>query len=176
MSVYDIAASLASVAPPPQRGEVLSFADGFTVINDSYNSNPDALLSMIRTLVDGGTGAKRKVVVAGDMLELGDDAANIHRETGEKIAASAIDLLIGVRGLAKELVDGAMSAGLSQAQFVEDSNSAGDLLSEIVREGDVILVKGSRGVRTENVIEKLLEKYELEEEDATRRHGDAAAR
>jgi UDP-N-acetylmuramoyl-tripeptide--D-alanyl-D-alanine ligase len=164
MSVNEIATSLASVAPPPQRGEVLHFANGFTIINDSYNSNPAALLSMVSTLVEGGASAKRKIVVAGEMLELGKDAAEIHRETGEEIAASGIDILIGVRGLAKDLVDSATQAGLSQAQFAEDSNAAGDLLCEIVREGDVILVKGSRGVRTENVIEKLLAKFKLEED------------
>jgi UDP-N-acetylmuramoyl-tripeptide--D-alanyl-D-alanine ligase len=134
------------------------------VINDSYNSNPAALLSMVTTLVDGGTGANRKIVVAGEMLELGDDAADMHRETGQKIAASGIDLLIGVRGLAKDLVDGATKAGLSNARFAEDSNAAGELLAGLVRKGDVILVKGSRGVRTENVIEKLMEKFKLEEE------------
>jgi UDP-N-acetylmuramoyl-tripeptide--D-alanyl-D-alanine ligase len=163
MTTSEIAVSLADVAPPPQRGEVLHFANGFTVINDSYNSNPAALLSMVETLVDGAAGAKRKIVVAGEMLELGQDAAEIHHDTGQKIAASGIDLLIGVRGLAKELVDGATEAGLSNAQFAEDSNAAGDLLKENVREGDVILVKGSRGVRTENVIDKLLEKFSLEE-------------
>lgn len=164
MTVNDIAASLATVAPLPQRGEVLHFAEGFTVINDSYNSNSDALVSMVNTLVEGGAGAKRKIVVAGEMLELGKDAAEFHRDTGEKIAASGIDILIGVRGLAKDLVDGAKQGGLADAQFAEDSNAAGDLLARIVREGDVILVKGSRGVRTEIVIEKLLEKYKLEEE------------
>ncbi len=164
MSVGDIAKSLASVAPPPQRGEVLHFKDGFCVINDSYNSNPAALLSMVRTLVDGGAGAKRKIVVAGEMLELGEDAADIHLETGEQIAESGITMLIGVRGLAKYMVAGATKAGLSNAQFAEDSNAAGELLAGLVRKGDVILVKGSRGVRTENVIEKLLEKYRLEEE------------
>ncbi|MFN0141646.1 MAG: UDP-N-acetylmuramoyl-tripeptide--D-alanyl-D-alanine ligase [Pyrinomonadaceae bacterium] len=170
MSVNEVASSLASVAPPPQRGEVMHFKDGFTVINDSYNSNPAALLSMVTTLVDGAAGAKRKIVVAGEMLELGDGAAEIHRETGEKIATSGIDMLIGVRGFAKEMVDGAKRAGLAEAKFVEDSKVAGDLLAEIVGEGDVILVKGSRGVRTENAIDKLLAKFKLEEkeESATR--------
>lgn len=164
MSVAEIAMSLASVASPPQRGEVMHFAEGFTVINDSYNSNPDALLSMVKTLVDGGGGAKRRIVVAGEMLELGDGAADIHRETGRKIAASGIDVLVGVRGLAKEIVDGASEAGLSDVKFAEDSNAAGQLITEIVGDGDVILVKGSRGVRTEKVIEKLLEKFKLQEE------------
>lgn len=178
MSLADIASSLASVASPPQRGEVMHFVDGFTVINDSYNSNPDALLSMVTTVVDGGAGAKRRIVVAGEMLELGEDAAAMHRETGQKIAASGIDLLIGVRGLAKELIDGAKAAGLPHAEFADDSRAAGELLASIVRKGDVILVKGSRGVRTETVIEKLLEKFKLEEkeESATRRRGDAATK
>ena len=162
MSVGEIAESLKTVAPPPQRGEVLHFADGFTVINDSYNSNPAALLSMVQTLVEGSGATQRKIVVAGEMLELGPDAANIHRETGENIAASGIDMLVGVRGFGKDLAQGAKAAGLN-AEFAEDSDAAGKMLAEIVKSGDVILVKGSRGVRTEKVIEGLLEKFSLED-------------
>ncbi len=164
MSVPAIAESLGTVAPPPQRGEVLHFAGGFTVINDSYNSNPTALLSMVETLVEGNSGATRKIVVAGEMLELGGDEKEIHRETGEKIAASGIDMLIGVRGLARDLVEGAKAGGLSNAEFAVDSDAAGDMLVQTVAAGDVVLVKGSRGVRTEKVIEKLLEKFALEED------------
>ena len=161
MSVAEIAESLRTVAAPPQRGEVLHFAVGFTVINDSYNSNPSALLSMVETLVDG-SGTRRKIVVAGEMLELGPDSARIHHETGERIASRGVDMLIGVRGLANEMVGGALAAGLSSATFVEDSAAAADFVTEIAVAGDVILVKGSRGVRTEKVIERLLEKFELE--------------
>jgi UDP-N-acetylmuramoyl-tripeptide--D-alanyl-D-alanine ligase len=164
MTAADIAASLQSVQPPPQRGEVLHFADGFTVINDSYNSNPAALLSMIQTLVEGA-GTSRKIVIAGEMLELGRNEKNIHRETGEKLAASGIDMLIGVRGLARDLVDGAKSSGLNNAVFSEDSDAAGDLLAQEVCPGDVVLIKGSRGVRTEKVLEKLMQKFELEDRD-----------
>jgi len=162
MSVGDVGAALSGVAAPPQRGEVLRFEEGFTVINDSYNSNPAALLSMIDTLVEGGAGAGRKIVVAGEMLELGDDDLNIHRETGEDIGNKDIDMLIGVRGLAKEMVEGAKAAGLADTTFVDDSDKAGDLVCTLVQRGDVILVKGSRGVRTEKVIEKLLERFKLE--------------
>jgi UDP-N-acetylmuramoyl-tripeptide--D-alanyl-D-alanine ligase len=84
MSAKTIADALQTIAPPPQRGEVLHFAENFTVVNDSYNSNPAALLEMVKTLVDGGQSAKRKIVVAGEMLELGDFQTEIHRETGEK--------------------------------------------------------------------------------------------
>lgn len=162
MRPEEIAGGLASVAPPPQRGEILHFADGFTVINDSYNSNPDALMSMVRTLVDGSTGAARRIVVAGEMLELGEQAAEIHHDTGRKIAKMGIELVIGVRGLAANLVDGAREAGMAMTEFAADSDAAGQRLSEIVRPGDVVLVKGSRGVRTEKVVEKLFEKFELE--------------
>ncbi|CAN5605782.1 UDP-N-acetylmuramoyl-tripeptide--D-alanyl-D-alanine ligase [soil metagenome] len=165
MNVEAIAESLRSVAAPPQRGEVMHFAGGFTVINDSYNSNPAALLSMVETLVNGA-GASRKIVVAGEMLELGPDAQRLHSETGEAIANSGVDMLIGVRGLASEMVDGAVSAGLETVRFAIDSDAAGDILSETVANGDVVLIKGSRGVRTEKVIEKLLGKFSLEGEVA----------
>lgn len=162
MTAGEIAASLHTVAPPPQRGEVLHFRAGFTVINDSYNSNPTALLSMVRTLVEGGAGATRKIVVAGEMLELGEEAEAIHSDVGEEIAKSGVDMLIGVRGLAREMVDGARASGMSSAIFAEESSHAGEFLADEIKAGDLVLVKGSRGVRTENVIEKLLEKFELE--------------
>ncbi len=161
MRVEEIAASLETVATPTQRGEVLHFAKGFTVINDSYNSNPAALMSMVETLVEGA-GKGRKIVVAGEMLELGADEVEVHRDAGLQIAASGIDMLIGVRGLAKDMVDGARDAGLSDANFAQDSDAAGEMVVRTVKKGDVLLVKGSRGVRTEKVIEKLLEKFELE--------------
>jgi UDP-N-acetylmuramoyl-tripeptide--D-alanyl-D-alanine ligase len=166
MTAREIAASLHTVAPPPQRGEVLHFKGGFTVVNDSYNSNPTALLSMVRTLVEGGAGAARKIVIAGEMLELGEDAARIHNGVGEEIAVSGVDMLIGVRGLAKSMIDGAQTAGMKNVLFFDDSIKAGDFLADEIQPGDLVLVKGSRGVRTENVIEKLLEKFELEADEA----------
>lgn len=159
MTADEIAEALGMVAPPPQRGEVIRFLEGFTVINDSYNSNPDALLKMVNTLVEGAPDAGRKIVVAGEMLELGSEEAEIHRETGRKLAKAGIDKLIGVRGLAKDMVEAANEAGLEDASFAEDSEAAGGIVSELVREGDVVLVKGSRGVRTERVIERLLAEH-----------------
>lgn len=166
MPAAEIASALATAVPPPQRGEVLHFDGGFTVVNDSYNSNPAALLSMIGTLVAGGALAKRKIVVAGEMLELGAEEKEIHRKAGEAIADLGIDKLIGVRGLASELVAGARHAGLADAEFAEDSDAAAGLLLGQIREDDLVLVKGSRGVRTEKVIEKLLEKFKLEDKDS----------
>ncbi len=116
---------------------------------------------MVETLVDGGKSATRKIVVAGEMLELGKTERKIHTETGERLAASGIDFLIGVRGLAKDLVESAN--GLIETRFFDNSGDAGEFLAGEIRAGDLVLIKGSRGVRTEKVIEKLLEKYRLEE-------------
>jgi UDP-N-acetylmuramoyl-tripeptide--D-alanyl-D-alanine ligase len=135
------------------------------VINDSYNSNPDALVAMIETLVEGSSIGSRRVVVAGEMLELGSNEKELHRAVGAAIAGSGIDRLIGVRGLARDLVDAAREAGLADAEFAADSNEAAEIVAGTTRPGDVILVKGSRGVRTERVIEKLLEQFQLVQED-----------
>lgn len=162
MSAREIAGALKTVAPPAQRGEVLHFAEGFTVINDSYNSNPAALFSMIETLNGGANGAKRKIVIAGEMLELGEREAEIHRDTGARIAKSGVDALYGVRGLAKNLIEGARENGLNDVEFFENSDAAGEFLANEIRAGDLVLVKGSRGVRTEKVVERLLEKFETE--------------
>lgn len=164
MMVSEIADSLQTVAPPSQRGEVLRFADGFTVINDSYNSNPAALLSMVDTLIEGGANAARRIVVAGEMLELGSGEIAQHRNVGREIAGGGIDMLVGVRGLAAEMIDAAKNAGMANAVFTEISEAAAEFLAGEIRTGDVVLIKGSRGVRTEKVIEKLLEKFELEKE------------
>ncbi len=168
MSAREIADALQTIAPPPQRGEVLHFADDFTVVNDSYNSNPAALLGMVSTLIENGQNAKRKIVVAGEMLELGVKEREIHRETGAALAKSGIDFLIGVRGLASEIVEAAKENDLANARFFEDSIQAGEFLKDEIRAGDLVLVKGSRGVRTERVIEKILEKFELENAEQKR--------
>lgn len=162
MSVLEIAEALRTVTPPAQRGEILRFAEGFTVINDSYNSNPDALISMVKTIVEGGADAKRKIVIAGEMRELGDDAENIHKTTGAEIASFEIDALFGVEGFAQDLIKGAKNNGLNNVTFYENSTVAGENFINEVQAGDLILVKGSRGVRTEKIIEKLLLKFNLE--------------
>jgi UDP-N-acetylmuramoyl-tripeptide--D-alanyl-D-alanine ligase len=162
IGLKEIARSLESIEPPPQRGVVHRFREGFTVIDDSYNSNPAALMSMVNILLSTCKNTTRSVVVAGEMLELGPDESRVHREIGGNIASSGVDMLIGVRGLAEDMVKGARSAGMAEARFVEDSEAAATLIANIIRKGDLVLVKGSRGVKTERVIGRLLEIYELE--------------
>ncbi|HKP87010.1 MAG TPA: UDP-N-acetylmuramoyl-tripeptide--D-alanyl-D-alanine ligase [Blastocatellia bacterium] len=152
----EIAAALAQVASPNRRGEVLRFAEGFTVVDDSYNSNPRALIEMATTIC-ANPDCERKIVVAGEMLELGATGAELHREAGRRMAALGVDLLVGVRGLARQIVAGAREAGMSaeSALFCETPEEAADLLTREARSGDLILIKGSRGVKTEIVVEKM---------------------
>jgi UDP-N-acetylmuramoyl-tripeptide--D-alanyl-D-alanine ligase len=155
MSAEEIAQALSKVAAPQQRGEILRFEKGFIVVNDSYNSNPDALLSMVKTIVENGGSAKRKIVIAGEMMELGEEAEKFHYEAGKKIAESGVDFVVGVGNLTRRLIEGAKDGGLKETQFFENSEQAADYILDEVREGDLILVKGSRSVRMEKIVEKL---------------------
>jgi UDP-N-acetylmuramoyl-tripeptide--D-alanyl-D-alanine ligase len=169
LSVEDIAAALSTARPPKMRGEIVDFAAGFTVIDDSYNSNPRSLLNMVRTMAEAREGRKRLLVIAGEMLELGPDEASLHRAAGREIAETGVNVLWGVRGLAKEIIEGAQEAGLSETRFFNSSEEAATAVIEEVREGDLILVKGSRGVATEKVINALKEHFPLVGEDISRK-------
>jgi UDP-N-acetylmuramoyl-tripeptide--D-alanyl-D-alanine ligase len=141
--------ALATLAPAEKRGQVLHLGN-ITVINDCYNSNPKALRAMVDALVS--MNAKRRVVVAGEMLELGPAGDQMHRDAGRHIAEQNIDLLLGVRGLAQAMVDGARQAG-AQAEFVDTSEQAGEWLARETHDGDVVLLKASRGVKLEKALE-----------------------
>ena len=156
-----IAESLAAASSPKMRGEVTRFAGGFTLVDDSYNSNPRALIEMVTTIA-ATEGFKRKIIVAGEMLELGETGKELHREAGRRIAELGIDLLIGVRGLARELIEGARQAGMraESAVFSETPERAAEIVALEARSGDLILVKGSRGVKTEAVVIRLKEKFQ----------------
>lgn len=145
------AAALATLQPAEKRGQVLELG-GATIINDSYNSNPKALSAMIDTL--SAVKAKRRILVAGEMLELGPTAAKLHQDAGRRAAEKKIDLVIGVRGLAKALVEGASALGVA-AFYVETPEQAGELLARELRPGDAVLLKASRGVKLERALETL---------------------
>ncbi len=140
--------SLATVSPGDKRGEILSH-EGVTIINDCYNSNPKALDSMVRSLA--AMPAQRRVVVAGEMLELGPAGVALHRDCGRHMGHYGIDKLLGVRGLAKAMVEAAHEAGVD-AEFVETPEQAGAWLKSEVRSGDAVLLKASRGVRLERAL------------------------
>ena len=161
----EIAAALRVAQPPKMRGEVFDFAAGFTVIDDSYNSNPRSLLNMVRTMAEGGRGRQRLIVIAGEMLELGPDEVLMHRDAGKEIARSGINMLWGVRGLGKEIVAGANDEGLTATRFFDSSDEVAEELIKEVREGDLILVKGSRGVATDKIVKQLRQRFPLAGED-----------
>ena len=119
MTLEACAKAVATLQPDSRRGEILKFA-GASLINDCYNSNPEALRSMIHTLAS--IPAKRRILVAGEMLELGQESVQLHRACGEAAAKAGIDIILGVRGNGQSIVDGARAAGASSAQFIEDAN------------------------------------------------------
>ncbi len=165
LSAAQIAAQLRLAKPAPHRGEVIHFPQGFIVVDDSYNSNPPALDEMVRMLV-AVNGVERRIVVAGEMLELGHTAEELHRSSGNHIAQHKIDLLIGARGMAKEIVNGALAAGMAEKNtfFAPSCELAAQWLIDNIRKGDLVLIKGSRGVRTELILDALKEKFVREEE------------
>jgi UDP-N-acetylmuramoyl-tripeptide--D-alanyl-D-alanine ligase len=149
MAPSQVAAALATLQPADKRGQVLE-AGGVTLINDCYNSNPKALQAMVATLAAMPAG--RRIVVAGEMLELGPAAGELHRACGVYIAQKKVDLLLGVRGEAAQMVRAADEAGM-QAEFVESPQAAGEWMRRTLRPGDAVLLKASRGVALERALE-----------------------
>jgi UDP-N-acetylmuramoyl-tripeptide--D-alanyl-D-alanine ligase len=154
ISPSQAAAALSSIAPPDKRGQVLHL-HGATIINDCYNSNPRALEAMIDTLAS--MKAERRILVVGEMLELGPTAEALHRECGKHAADKKIDIVIGVRGMARAVADAACGSG-TQAQFVETPEQAGEWLARNLRPEDAVLLKASRGVKLERALEMLQER------------------
>lgn len=149
----DCARALAALHPAGKRGEVLSLR-GATVIDDCYNSNPEALRSMIATLMS--VPGERHILIAGEMLELGPDFAELHRACGRYAAEQGVDVIIGVRGNAKFLVEGAAQSEArtaSETLYVDSPQEAGEWLNRSIREHDAVLLKASRGVRLEIALE-----------------------
>ena len=157
LSPSEAAGALASLAPADKRGQVVQLGN-ITVINDCYNSNPKALDAMVDTLA--AMPARRRIAVAGEMLELGPAGEEMHRHSGRHMAEKKIDLLLGVRGLAQLMVEAARAAGM-KAEFVASPEEAGEWLAREARAGDVVLLKASRGVKLEKALEKWTSQLEV---------------
>lgn len=139
-----------------QRGEILTLPGEVTVVNDCYNSSPLAMERMLEVLAVW-PGARRRVVVAGEMLELGPTSPELHRAMGRTCAQSGVSWLIAVQGDARFFLEGAAEGGIPPAhlRFFPDAKQAGEFCQALVAPGDVVLVKGSRGVHLETAIELL---------------------
>lgn len=151
IATADLRDAIAELKPGKMRGERHRWR-GVTVLDDSYNSNPDAARAMIDVLRD--EPARRRIAVLGEMLELGSWAGALHEKIGEYAAGAGIDVIVGVRGAARQLVKMAKANGVpdDRAIFFDEPEETGNFLREFVRPGDAILFKGSRGTHVERAL------------------------
>jgi UDP-N-acetylmuramoyl-tripeptide--D-alanyl-D-alanine ligase len=152
VGLAEMAEAAALLRPGKMRGEREEF-EGITILNDCYNSNPEAAKAMLETLA--AIPGHRKIAVLGEMRELGAFTEQLHREVGREAARAGVDAVIGIRGAAAHLVDEARMAGIrGEALFYENPAEAGAAARALAKPGDVVLFKGSRGTRVELALER----------------------
>ncbi|MDQ2825328.1 MAG: UDP-N-acetylmuramoyl-tripeptide--D-alanyl-D-alanine ligase [Verrucomicrobiota bacterium] len=151
LSLEECAAGL-STAPLTKARLQIKEINGVQFIDDSYNANPDSMKAALRTLVELDADGKR-IAVLGEMRELGVQSEDGHRQVGEMAATLGIDQLIAIGEMGTIIAQAAQKAGLAKSVAVESTSEAAELLAEIATAGDLVLVKGSRSVRTEQVID-----------------------
>lgn len=154
-----LAAPIRDFRPFARRGAVLSLGGGVTVVDESYNSNPRALEGALRGLA--GLPARRRVAVLGDMLELGDRGPVFHEEAGRQAARTGWAPLVTVGPLARRMAEGARDEGLDASEIASFAapEEAAAAVPDLVRPGDLVLVKGSRGMRLETVVDALKARF-----------------
>lgn len=156
MNLVEIASALEGLAPLPGRLRFLHGRNGMGILDDTYNASPASVRAALETIQE--VPSKRKVAILGDMLELGADAEAEHRALAPEIAASGVELVIlagkHMRLLGEELLSSGFSRG--NVMLFPDPDSITHVLEGVLREGDLVLVKGSRGMRMEKVTEVLL--------------------
>jgi UDP-N-acetylmuramoyl-tripeptide--D-alanyl-D-alanine ligase len=152
LSLEDCAAGL--VAAPLTKARLqIKEIQGVHFLDDSYNANPDSMKAALHTLVELDADGKR-IAVLGEMRELGSESEPSHREVGEIAAALKVDHLITIGNVAATIAHAAEHAGLKKSVAVQSTLEAADLLNQIAAPGDLVLIKGSRAARTEDVIEQ----------------------
>lgn len=151
MSDKDIAAGIAAYQPVGGRAAIVE-ADGYTVINDCYNANPDSMKSAIESLA---MCPGRRVAVLGDMYELGSESVNMHREMGEVCVKEGIEALITCGELGADIAAAAKEAGMTNVTHFADCESLATAIRGLVKPGDYVLVKASHGLHLEAVVEAL---------------------
>jgi UDP-N-acetylmuramoyl-tripeptide--D-alanyl-D-alanine ligase len=157
VSLSDIVERVAALRPAAHRGELLRLPGGVTIVDDSYNSSPSALARALET-IGAATGSARKAAVLGEMLELGAHAERLHADSGRAAAEAGLDWLITVGGdAARAMASAAVAGGMpaSAVSYVATRDEAVAAALEKVRPGDLLLVKGSRGIGTDLVVERL---------------------
>src|SRR6266550_4589186 len=152
LSLEDCAAGLAAAPLTKARLQVKEI-HGVQFLDDSYNANPDSMKAALRTLVELDAEGKR-IAVLGEMRELGAESERGHREIGEAAAVLGVNQLITIGDAAELIAEGARTAGLDKVSSARSTSEAAKLLSEMAEPGDLVLIKGSRAARTEEVIEQ----------------------
>ena len=152
LSIEECAAGLAAAPLPKARLQIKEIG-GVQFLDDSYNANPDSMKAALRTLVELDTEGKR-IAVLGEMRELGSESERGHREVGETAATLGVNQLITIGDMAELIAEGARTAGLDKVSSTRSTTEAARLLGEIAGPGDLVLIKGSRAARTEEVIEQ----------------------
>src|SRR5262245_16163670 len=152
LSIEECAAGL-TAAPLTKARLQIKEIGGVQFLDDSYNANPDSMKAALRTLVELDVEGKR-IAVLGEMRELGTESERGHREVGETAATLGVNQLITIGDAAEMIAEGARIAGLDNVLSVGSTGEAARLLGEIAEPGDLILIKGSRAARTEEVIEQ----------------------
>jgi UDP-N-acetylmuramoyl-tripeptide--D-alanyl-D-alanine ligase len=161
ISLETIAARAEALRPSDRRGAVHRLRGGVTLIDDSYNSSPAALKRALDVIAKERR-ASRKVAVLGEMLELGAYATELHRESGRVAASAGLNALFAVGGApARELADAAVASGMTAANvaYFERSDAAAPAIAAAIRAGDLVLVKGSRGTRTDLIADRIAEEF-----------------
>jgi UDP-N-acetylmuramoyl-tripeptide--D-alanyl-D-alanine ligase len=161
VAVDDIVALARRLTPAAHRGAVHRLNSGVTLIDDSYNSSPTALRRALEVLAREPR-ATRKVAVLGEMLELGDVSVRLHEECGRAASAAGLQLLFAVGGPpARALADAAVGAGMpaGAVTYIENSDQAAGRVARALGAGDLVLVKGSRGIRTDLVVDRIVAEF-----------------
>ncbi len=153
--VEDLLDPIKTLKPFPRRGVLISLKKDIKLFDDSYNSNPRALEAALKGLTD--LPSKRKVAILGDMLELGADEIQFHIQAGKQVVRWGWECLVTVGSLSKHIAEGAMSSGMSKNQIFsfQDAETAAKEIWNLVSDGDFILVKGSRKIETEKIVDKM---------------------
>ena len=147
----------AGLAALPGRGELLELPGGVQVLDDTYNSNPAAVRRALSALVTVAASRGRRILVTGDMLELGSHGPGAHQDVGRLAGDARIEVVVAVGPLSAETARTAREAGVGEVVHCEDSREAARAVAALVRAGDTVLVKGSRGMKMERVVQRLRE-------------------
>ena len=157
LSKEEIQSGLNHFKPSKMRMDIIHHG-GLTIINDAYNANPDSMKAALEVLKNSGNN--RKIAILGDMLEMGEWLKTAHLEIGKYVKQLNIDLLIAIGQAAQYYVEGSIEHGMekNQALYVKNNKEAIDLLKSILNKGDIILIKGSRGMKLEDIVSFLQER------------------